>query len=129
MTEIERIQAILKNSQAVIFYWKATEGWPVEYVSENISMFGYQAKDLLSGHTAYSSIVHPQDITRVGEEVEQYSKMHKDEFRQVYRLLDANGETRWIDDRTFIERDKDGNPAYYVGTIIDITQPKTGRRK
>ena len=124
MTEIQRIQAILKNSQAVVFYWKATEGWPVEYVSENISMFGYEAKDLLSGHLAYSSIVHPQDLTRVGEEVEQYTRMHKDEFRQVYRLLDANGDTRWIDDRTFIERDKDGNPAYYVGTIIDITQQK-----
>ncbi|MEA1987989.1 MAG: diguanylate cyclase, partial [Pseudomonadota bacterium] len=124
MTEIERIQTILKNSQAVIFYWKASEGWPVEYVSENISMFGYKAQDLLSGHIAYSNIVHPQDLTRVGKEVETYTKMHKDEFRQVYRLLDSEGKTRWIDDRTVIERDANGNPAYYVGTIIDITQQK-----
>jgi len=124
MTEIEHIQAILKNSQAVVFYWKASEGWPVEYVSENVSMFGYQAQDLLSGHIAYSSIIHPQDLTRVSKEVETYTKMHKDEFRQVYRLLDSEGKTRWIDDRTVIERDTDGNAAYYVGTIIDITQQK-----
>ncbi|MEA1988220.1 MAG: diguanylate cyclase [Pseudomonadota bacterium] len=124
MTEIERIQAILKNSQAVVFYWKASEGWPVEYVSENISMFGYKAQDLLSGHIAYSNIVHPQDLTRVGEEVEAYTKMHKDEFRQVYRLLDSEGKTRWIDDRTVIERDEQGVPTFYVGTIIDITEQK-----
>ena len=124
MNEIERIQAILKNSQAVIFYWKATEGWPVEYVSENVSMFGYQAKDFLSGHLPYSSIVHPQDLARVSEEVETYTKMRKDEFRQVYRLLDAKGDTRWIDDRTVIERDAEGNPSYYIGTVIDITEQK-----
>lgn len=124
MNDIQRIQDILKNSQAVIFYWKAIAGWPVEYVSENISMFGYKAQDLLSGHIAYSSIVHPQDLNRVAEEVETYTKMHKNEFRQVYRIVDACGCTRWIDDRTVIERDSEGNPAYYVGTIIDITEQK-----
>jgi len=124
MTEIERIKAILKNSQAIIFYWKAEEGWPVEYVSENISMFGYQASDFLSGHIPYSSIVYPADLIRVSEEVATYTKMHQDEFRQVYRLLDANGDIRWIDDRTVIERDEEGQPTYYVGTIIDITEQK-----
>jgi len=96
----------------------------VEYVSENISLFGYQAKDLLSGHIAYSSIVHPQDLQNVASEVAAYSEMGKDEFRQVYRLIDAQGQTRWIDDRTVIERDAEGKPTFYVGTIIDITEQK-----
>lgn len=124
MMDLERIQTILKNSQAVIFYWRASEGWPVEYVSENISMFGYQADDLLSGHIAYSSIVHPKDLARVANEVATYTETGKDEFRQIYRLIDAQGRTRWIDDRTVVERDEEGKPAFYVGTIIDITEQK-----
>lgn len=124
MNEIERIKTILKSSQAVFFSWKAQEGWPVEYVSENITMFGYQANDFLSGKLAYSDIVHPDDIQRVAEEVKTYTKMQKNEFRQVYRLMDADGDSHWIDDRTVIERNAMGDPVYFIGTIIDITEQK-----
>lgn len=124
MNESNRIKSILKNSQAIIFYWKAEDNWPVEYVSENVSLFGYDAESFISGKLSYSSIVHPKDLIRVGEEVETYTQLRRDAFRQVYRLIDSQGKTRWIDDRTIIERDDKGNPTYYVGTIIDITEQK-----
>ena len=124
MNESNRIKSILKNSQAIIFYWKAEDNWPVEYVSENVSLFGYDAESFISGKLSYSSIVHPKDLIRVGEEVETYTQLRRDAFRQVYRLIDSQGKTRWIDDRTIIERDDKGNPIYYVGTIIDITEQK-----
>ena len=124
MNDSQRIKAILKNSQAVIFYWRAEDGWPVEYVSENVSLFGYQEQDFLSGRIPYSSIIHPDDIAQVFEEVTTYTQTKQDEFRQVYRVLDAQGKIRWIDDRTVIERDEAGHPAYYVGTIIDISDQK-----
>ena len=129
MTEIERIQSILKNSQAIVFYWKATAGWPVEYVSENVSILGYQVKELMSGQVCYPDMIHPHDIKRVSEEVSAYTKMRRSEFRQVYRLLHKDGSVRWVDDRTTIEWGETGEPEFYIGTLIDITEQKQAEEK
>lgn len=129
MTEIERIESILKNSRAIVFYWKATAGWPVEYVSENVSLLGYQAKELMSGQVSYPDMIHPHDIKRVSEEVSAYTKMRRSEFRQVYRLLHKDGSVRWVDDRTAIEWGETGEPEFYIGTLIDITEQKQVEEK
>ena len=42
------------------------EGWPVELVSENIAQFGYSPEEFISGAVSYASIVHPDDLERVG---------------------------------------------------------------
>ena len=119
-----RILKIVNNSQAVIFYWQAKAGWPVEYVSENISMFGYRADEFLTGAVQYGDIIHPEDASRVGAEVGAFTAHKEDKFRQVYRILAKDGQVHWIDDRTVIERDENGQPCYYLGTIVDITQQK-----
>jgi hypothetical protein len=41
---------IINESPAVIFLWKNSEGWPVEYVSENVrDLFGYSAEEFMTG--------------------------------------------------------------------------------
>lgn len=125
----KRTLKIINNSQAVIFYWQAKAGWPVEYVSKNIQMFGYHYEDFISGRVQYIDIIHPDDVQRVSEEVVSYTDRGLVQFRQVYRILDKAGQTRWIDDHTQIERAADGTAEYYLGTIIDITEQKTAELK
>ncbi|BCN92347.1 hypothetical protein THMIRHAM_01320 [Thiomicrorhabdus immobilis] len=124
MDELKRLRKILGTSHAVIFYWKALEDWPVEFVSDSIEQFGYQADDFLSGRITYSQIIHPDDLSQVSSEVELFTANHIDEFCQIYRILDSKGKTCWIDDRTVIERDASGQPQHYLGTIVDITEQK-----
>lgn len=125
----DRIEKIMKNSQAIIFYWKAEETWPVDFVSQNISMLGYSDDDFLSGRVPYASIVYPADLARVTQEVQEYTAKGIDQFSQEYRIIDASGKVHWIDDRTVIERDKNGNAIYYLGTIIDISDRKLLERE
>jgi PAS domain S-box-containing protein len=120
----ERIQKIINDSQAVIFYWQAKEGWPVEFVSKNIERFGYNYTDFTSGRVQYVDIIHPDDAERVMDEVVSYTQRGLVDFRQVYRIVDGQGAVRWIDNRTTIERNDKGAPEYYIGTIIDITEQK-----
>lgn len=115
---------IINTSPAVSLLWRAEENWPVEMVSKNINLFGYTPDDFLSGRISYGSIVHPDDIRRVGEEVENYSTHGIDEFSQQYRILGKHGEIYWIDDFTHIRRDTDGKITHYEGLILDITKRK-----
>ncbi|NWG04377.1 MAG: PAS domain S-box protein [Syntrophaceae bacterium] len=41
---------IIDKSPAVVFVWKNEEGWPVEFVSDNVKeVFGYSAEDFVNG--------------------------------------------------------------------------------
>jgi PAS domain S-box-containing protein len=133
-TSQERIEALLQvqeeqlrvinTSPAVAFLWKAEENWPVEAVSENISQFGYTREDFTSGKISFSSIIHPDDLNRVGEEVAYNSSHYVDDYIQEYRIFTKNHDLFWITDYTHIRRDSAGKITHYEGIVLDITDRK-----
>jgi len=118
---LRQANVVVENSPVVLFRWKAEEGWPVAYVSQNVARFGYSAEELLAGTVPYSSLVHPGDLERIAREVHDYAERGIDQFPQEYRILTKDGRIRWIDDRTTIERDPSGEITHYQGIVIDIT--------
>ncbi len=120
----QELEFIIDHSLAVAWLWKAEPGWPVEYVSGSITSYGYVPDDFTGGLISYASIVHPEDIQRIGTEVEQYTREGRGEFTQEYRIFSKSGEIRWIDDRTWIRRGPDGSITHYQGIAIDITARK-----
>jgi PAS domain S-box-containing protein len=122
--QLRQANMVVENSPAVLFRWKAAEGWPVELVSSNVVRFGYSREELLSGAVSYSSMVHPDDLERVAAEVREYTSAGIDRFQQEYRFIARDGGVRWIDDRTVIERDKKGRVTHYQGIVLDITDRK-----
>lgn len=62
VSELSELESIINKSPAVTFLWKNEEGWPVEFVTENISIFGYSPQDLTSGKVKFAEIVHPDDL-------------------------------------------------------------------
>jgi PAS domain S-box-containing protein len=121
---LRQANLIVENSPVVLFRWKADEGWPVELVSKNVTQFGYEPEELLSGKVPFSSMVHPEDLNRVACEVQDYGDHGVDQFQQEYRLVTKDEKVRWVDDRTVIGRDTDGRITHYQGIVIDITERK-----
>ncbi len=118
------LESIVNNSQAVAFLWKADDNWTVEYVSDNVSQFGYNKEQLLTGDIPFSNIIYQADIERVSEEVNHYSLSDEDKFVQEYRIITKEKEIRWIEDRTWIRRNKENVITHYQGILFDITDRK-----
>ncbi len=115
---------ILRASPAVAFLWRNQEGWPVEFVTDNVEdLFGYSAKDFVSGELLYSQTIHQDDLERVAGEVSSYSgKERFDRFmHEPYRILTKQGQAKWLEDRTHIRRDSEGRVTHYQGILMDIT--------
>ncbi len=122
---IERDQPFFLRGPLVFFTWRCADSWPVEYVSPNVAaLLGYQADDFISGRVPYGTVVHPDDLPRVAAEVQTYSAEGRETFEQEYRLIHANGDTRWIYDFTVVVRDTQGTITHYYGYILDITSRK-----
>lgn len=115
---------VIKSSPAVVFLWRAEENWPVEFVSENVAQFGYSVDDFLSGKLVYGDIVHPYDLERVQKELAKRVDAGFMDFNQEYRIFTKFGDVRWVDERTFIKHDEEGNVKYLQGIIVDVTERK-----
>ncbi len=115
---------VIESSPVMLFRWKAEEGWPVALVSQNVRQIGYTSEELLNGSIAFSSIVHPDDRERISNEVQIYSMSGADRFQQEYRIVTKDGQVRWVDDRTVVERDAKGRISHYQGILVDITERK-----
>ncbi len=121
---LRQANLVVESSPVVLFRWKAADGWPVEYVSENVIQFGYSPYELLTGGTTFTALVHPDDRNRVFQEVQKYSSNGSERFEQEYRILTKDGSVRWADVRTRIEHDAEGLVAHYQGIVIDITEQR-----
>ena len=117
---------IINRSPAVVFLWKNAEGWPVQFVSDNIKeLLGYTAEELASGKISYTKMLHPDDLERVAQEVVKNSEKGIENFvHKPYRIFTKDGETKWVDDRTFIRRNEKGDITHYQGIVLDITERK-----
>lgn len=124
--KLKKSYEIINKSPVVAFTWKSEEGWPVDYVSDNVKdLFGYTTKEFTEGKIQFSKTIHPDDLERVGSEVEKYSEDKKcKEFEQEYRIITKKGAEKWIYDRTMLRRDEKGNPVFFDGVILDVTEDK-----
>ena len=115
---------IIENSPAILFRRTAGEDPRLDYVSENVRQTGYTAEEFMSEKVTFRDIGHPEDVERVGEEIRNYAEKDVEEYTQVYRYIRKNGEVRWVEDRTSVVRDADGNKIYNQGILVDITERK-----
>ena len=121
----EELLEIVSESPVVAFLWQNRQGWPVEYVTENVErIFGHSAADFVNGTIAYEDVVHPDDLDVVAQEVERYSgEEDRLEFtHQPYRIVSKDGREVWVEDRTIIRRDDDGSITHFQGVLEDITE-------
>lgn len=121
---------IINRSPIVAFLWKNEEGWPVEYVSDNVEkLLGYSKQEFIDGTINYSKIIHKDDIFKVNEEVSKFSnnKSLQSFTHEPYRIITKNGEIKWLNDITFIIRDAKGEITHYEGIVYDFTDQKQAK--
>ncbi|MBN2222756.1 MAG: PAS domain-containing protein [Vallitaleaceae bacterium] len=122
---IERERQMFDRGPVAVFLWKVEDGWPVEYVSDNVEeILGYKADDFYVEGVNFASFIHYEDVTRVENEV-RYNFYNKvDHFEQSYRLLHKDGKYRWFHDYTVFEKNSEGEIEHIRGYIFDQTRIK-----
>ena len=118
----EIIRTVVNNSPAVVFMWRNEKKWPCEFVSENVVQFGYTLEDFISGRVLYGNIIHPDDLKRIEDSLEQRILKDGVDFNVEYRIFTKAGDLRWVNERAFIQRN--GEAAHLQGLVLDITERK-----
>lgn len=119
-------QRLIESGPVVVFEWKSGEGWPIQYVSANVNArLGLDYEALMTSSAKFTDFIHPDDITRVSEEVAGYFESRTEMFVQEYRLLREDSSVIWIKDFTVVEYQPDILlPVSIKGYIVDNTLEK-----
>ncbi|WP_052063799.1 sensor domain-containing protein [Nitrincola sp. A-D6] len=116
---------VVEASPVVLFRWENKPGWPVTYVSQNVSRWGYTASQFLQGRVDFKEIVHPDDRLWLEDEVTRYISQRREEYVQEYRIFTADDQVLWVEDHTTVIYAPDSAVLVIEGVVTDITSRKT----
>ncbi|WP_426620125.1 PAS domain S-box protein [Pseudomonas rustica] len=71
----------------------------------------------------YLQGVHPEDRAMVARSI-KHCITHGTEYAEEYRLLQPNGELRWVFARGRCYKDHHGRPMRFLGAALDLTERK-----
>ncbi len=133
ITEKKRVLRTLSEERDIFmegpvttFKWRMLEsGLFLEYVSPNISKYGYRPEDLVGkDYDEWLKIVHPDDVGRIPEKNERVFDMVRNIHSTEYRIVAPDEGVHWVYDLTGAVRSNLDRVEEYFGYILDITDRK-----
>jgi two-component system, NarL family, sensor histidine kinase UhpB len=119
-----RYQSLVEQTPAVVFLDAVDENETTLYVSPRIEeLTGFTTEEWISDAHIWEDHIHPEDRERIlaGNEG---GVMKRQVVSQEYRFIRRDGRMVWIKEDTSLIRDKEGNPLYWQGILLDITKEK-----
>jgi PAS domain S-box-containing protein len=119
-----RYQSLVEQTPAVVFLDALDENKATLYISPRIQeLTGFSPEEWMSDTFIWEDHIHPDDRDRIlnaGKLVEKEAGR----FNEEYRFIRKDGGQVWIKEDTNLIYDKDGQPLYWQGILIDITRDK-----
>ena len=95
------------------------------FSNADINIIGYSSDTQIDNAATWWNAVYTEDRKLLEEVDRKYKQGIADHHVSEYRILDKNGNIRWVLDRgVVIEKTIDGKPLRIIGTHTDITETK-----
>ncbi|AFZ34119.1 multi-sensor hybrid histidine kinase [Stanieria cyanosphaera PCC 7437] len=119
----ERLQYLLSSSPTMIFACKPDGDFGATFISDNIkTILGYTSQEFIADSAFWFSLIHPEDLDKVRATLVQISELEY--IRYEYRLLDKDGNYRWMQEESQLIVNQEGQAIEIVGSLSDITERK-----
>lgn len=121
LERLEKISETIKD----VFWLRDRTGQNVVYVSPAFEkIWGERKEALFENSLVWVEAILDEDRSKYLREFENFIKGYQDRYDDTYRIRTATGEIRWILDRGYVNRDKEGEVICFSGMATDITSRK-----
>ncbi|MCB1926135.1 MAG: response regulator [Gammaproteobacteria bacterium] len=117
----ERFKLAMRAADEGIWDWNIRTG-SVFMSPRWKALLGYRDDELPSTLEAWTSRVHPEDLSQAMADLEAYMDGNLSTYDKSIRVRHRDGDYRWIKNRWMAVRDESGLAARIVGTADDITE-------
>lgn len=119
----ERYDIVAKATSDTIWDWKIEEDsflW-----NKGIQgVFGYKKEEVGKTSKWWFERIHPEDSLKMSVKLYSFLEQKTEKWQDEYRFQCADGSYKYVFDRGFLVKDKDGKPIRMIGAIQDVTKQK-----
>ena len=120
----QRYRALVERIPAITYIQQIGRNSQTVYVSPQVTdVMGYTPEECTASPDLWIKILHPDDRERVLAEDVRTNETGEP-FVMEYRRLAKDGHLVWIRDEATLVKDDRGEPLYWLGVQIDITERK-----
>jgi PAS domain S-box-containing protein len=125
-----RLETLISNLPGIVYRCRNEPGWPVETVAGEVeAITGYAAEQLERGEVSWGTdLVHADDRETVRETVRDAIE-DEETFEITYRLLTADGTTKWMWERGRVVESAADDADVLEGFVTDVTERKERERE
>jgi diguanylate cyclase (GGDEF)-like protein/PAS domain S-box-containing protein len=117
-----RYRGLIDHLPAVLYIDGIATGQNMVDVSPGIAdLLGIDPDEWLDSYMAWERFIHPDDAARVLA-TSDHCVETGEPFRVEYRARHADGRIVWIREDSVLINDDEGNPLYWLGIMLDITE-------
>ncbi|MBP6557013.1 MAG: PAS domain S-box protein [Flavobacterium sp.] len=119
----ERYDIVAKATSDTIWDWKIEEDsfiW-----NKGIQgVFGYKKEEVGKTSNWWFERIHPEDSLKMSVKLYSFLEQKTEKWQDEYRFQCADGSYKYVFDRGFLVKDKEGKPIRMIGAIQDVTKQK-----
>lgn len=122
----EQYRTLVGNIPGAVYRGKLEQDWTMLFISTPIQdILGHPASDLVGPDACpYGSFfIHPDDRERTYKQI-RAAIAARTSYHVEYRVIDANGMTRWVSDQGQGRGSADGTTQWLDGILLDMTGRK-----
>lgn len=125
ITEEKQKQTLVKNIPGAIYRGHYNLHWTMEFISDEIEgISGYAAADFMcKNNLCLVNIIHDIDTEMVDRKIKA-AIASKQPYYLEYRIICADGTTRWVSERGRPTYNAEGQVLWLDGVMFDITDRK-----
>ena len=116
-----RYRGLIDHLPAVIYLYRLGDGTMVEVSPGIRGLLGVEPAVWLENPEGWYDSIHPDDLDRVVRESTRCIEAGES-FRLQYRAVRGDGEMIWINEETAIVANEHGEPTYWMGLMLDVSE-------
>jgi PAS domain S-box-containing protein len=122
---LDLLDSLARRFPGVLYRCSADEHWTMSYLSPGIeALSGFPAEAFVGNRErSYASLIHPEDRDKVDREVDAAVSKGQP-FDIEYRIVDAGGRVRWVQERGHAVLDEVGRAQFLDGVILETTRTR-----
>jgi PAS domain S-box-containing protein len=125
----KRYRMLVERIPAIIYIQEIRRNSETVYVSPQVMhIVGYTPEECTSTPDLWIKMLHPDDREAVLAE-DLRTNETGEPFVMEYRRVAKDGHVVWIRDEATLVRNEEGEPLYWLGVQIDITERKRAERR
>jgi PAS domain S-box-containing protein len=118
----EKLALACEAANVGLWFWDLGTN-QLEWTERCRGIFGLSGSEPVN-YQIFSDLIHPDDKSVMEQAMEDALAGQGDDYHVAFRVQLADGRLRWIDARGRVFANSRGEPAHFMGAMVDVTDIK-----